>query len=237
MTARKEEVAGELRAAMARQGMVIAYWAEQRATRPAIISPAGTRTFTELNGRANQLVRSLRRRGLRAGDAVALMCGNRPEFAEVYAACMRAGWRLTPINWHLTGGEAGYIVADCEAKAFVAEAPLAAAAREAAQHAPSVMMRIAVSGTIDGFDDYERGLADQDAANIDDPTPGGTMLYTSGTTGRPKGVYREQSPPENLEIWGYREGNVHLCTGPLYHAAPARYVTARAVWSAVSVSW
>ena len=85
----------------------------------------------ELNGRANQLVRTLRHCGLRAGDAVALMCGNRPEFAEVYAACMRAGWRLTPINWHLTGGEAGYIVADCEAKAFVAEAPLAAAAREA----------------------------------------------------------------------------------------------------------
>jgi len=205
---------------MARQGMVIAYWAERRAAHPAIISPAGSRTFAELNGRANQLVRGLRRRGLRAGDAVALMCGNRPEYAEVYAACMRAGWRLTPINWHLTGGEAGYIVADCEAKAFVAEAALAATAREAARYAPSVTTRIAVGGGIDGFDDYERALTDQDAANIDDPTPGGTMLYTSGTTGRPKGVYREQSPPENLKIWGYREDHVHLCTGPLYHAAP-----------------
>ncbi len=220
MTSPDEQAASERRAAMARQGMVIAYWAERRAARPALISPARSQTFTELNGRANQLVRALRQRGVRAGDAVVLMCGNRAEFAEVYAACMRAGWRLTPINWHLTGSEAGYILADCEAKVFVAEATLAVAASEAAKDGPSVATRLAVDGHIDGFDDYDRALADQHATNIDDPTPGGTMLYTSGTTGRPKGVYREQAPVENLEIWGYREGNVHLCTGPLYHAAP-----------------
>src|SRR5262245_37342724 len=128
MTAANDHV--ERRAAMARQGMLIAFWAERRPTQPAIIAPTGRRTFAELNGRANQLVRALRRRGLRAGDAVAVMCGNRPEFAELYAACVRAGWRLTPINWHLTGGEAGYIVSDCEAKAIVAEAAMGAVARE-----------------------------------------------------------------------------------------------------------
>jgi len=218
MTARNLQDAHEWRAAMDR-GMATAYWAERRAARPALVSPTRSLTFAELHGRANQLVRALRDRGLRPGDAVALMCGNRPEFAEVYAACLRAGWRLTPINWHLTGTEAGYIVADCEAKAFVAEAALASA-REAADHAAGPMTRFAVGGPLDGFDDYEQALAARDVADIEDPTPGGTMLYTSGTTGRPKGVYREQSPPENLEVWGYREGNVHLCTGPLYHAAP-----------------
>jgi long-chain acyl-CoA synthetase len=220
MTATDGPAAAERRAERARQGMVIAHWAEQRATQPAIISPAGVRSFAALNGRVNQLVRALRRRGLRAGDGVALMCGNRPEFVEVYAACLRAGWRLTPINWHLTAAEAGYIVDDCDAKAFVADASLAAATRDAAQQAPKLLTRLAVGGSIPGFDDYEPALADQAETNIDDPTPGGTMLYTSGTTGRPKGVYRDQSPPENLEIWGYRAGHAHLCTGPLYHAAP-----------------
>src|ERR1700690_3948752 len=123
-------VIDERRAEMAQRGMAIAYWAEVAPDRPAIVSPAGTRTFAELNARANQVVRALRRRGLRAGDAVAIMCTNRPEFVEVYVACMRAGWRLTPLNWHLTGGEAGYIVGDCEAKALVAEASLASPAQD-----------------------------------------------------------------------------------------------------------
>ena len=89
---------------------------------PAIVAPAGDRTFAELNARANQLVRALRRLGLEAGDGVALLCPNRPEFAEVGAACQRAGLRLTTVNWHLTADEAGYIVDDCEAKALVADA-------------------------------------------------------------------------------------------------------------------
>jgi long-chain acyl-CoA synthetase len=204
---------------MSRSGMDVAYWAQVAPQRPAIVTRAGSCTFAELNARANRLVRALRRRGLRAGDGVALMCTNRMEFAEVFVACMRAGWRLTPINWHLTGGEAAYIVEDSEAKALVIDAGFAAAARDAARHAPQLATRLAIGGG-DGFDDYAGARDVEDVADIDAPALGSTMLYTSGTTGRPKGVFRAPAPLTNLQIWGYRDHHVHLCTGPLYHAAP-----------------
>src|SRR5262245_15705630 len=94
-------------------GMLAAFWAEQRADARALIAAAGNRTYGEANANANRLVRALRARGVQAGDGVALMCANRPEFAEAASACQRAGFRLTTINWHLTGEEAGYIVDDC----------------------------------------------------------------------------------------------------------------------------
>src|SRR5207245_950622 len=106
--------------AAADRGMLPAYWAAQRGDAIALVSPAGSRTFGEANANANRLVRALSARGVRAGDGVALMCANRPEFAETVAAAQRAGLRLTTINWHLTGDEAGYILDDCEATAFVA---------------------------------------------------------------------------------------------------------------------
>src|SRR5262249_1102220 len=118
--------------AAADRGMLIAYWAAQLGAASAIISEAGDRSWSELNTNANRLVRALRARGVQAGDGLALMCSNRPEFFETYAAALRGGFRLTTVNWHLTGEEAGYIVDDCEATAFVADARFAESAREAA---------------------------------------------------------------------------------------------------------
>src|SRR5574341_374833 len=209
--------------AAAGRGMVVAAWAAQAPARLAIISPHGDRTFPQLNARANQLARGLRRRGLDEGDAVALMCTNRPEFAEVWAACQRTGLRLTPINWHLTGGEAGYIVDDSEAKAVIADTRLGEAARGAIASASRAGVRLAVGGPIPGFDDYDAVLENEPTTDVDAPVLGGVMLYTSGTTGRPKGVHR--APANDLatglyDVYGYRDGDVHLCTGPLYHAAP-----------------
>ena len=83
----------------AASGMVLAWHAAQAPDRPAVISEAGNRSYAELNANANRLVRALRRQGLKAGDAVALMCSNRPEFVETIAACQRGGFRMTPINW------------------------------------------------------------------------------------------------------------------------------------------
>ena len=221
------QAAAERRRTMDEQGMLLAWWAEQQPDEPAVTAPTGELTFGQLNARANQLVRALRRLGLEDGDGVALLCPNRPEFAEVAAATQRAGWRLTTVNWHLTGDEAGYIVGDSEARALVADAGLADVAADSVRQAPGCPVRLAVGGAIDGFCSYDDELAGEDGGDIDDPSVGSTMLYTSGTTGRPKGVYRKEPAPAAtaaLNLFGYRPGeDRHLCTGPLYHAAPLAF--------------
>ncbi|HEU5150203.1 MAG TPA: AMP-binding protein [Iamia sp.] len=228
MTATADE-----REAMARRGLRLAWWAARQPDAPAIVpadgDPAGARTYAELDAGSNRVVRALRRRGLRVGDAVALACRNRAEYAEVADATQRAGFRLTPINWHLTGDEAAYIVADCGARALVADAAVGPMAVGAAAGAPGCDVRLAVGGAIDGFESYADAVAAEDGSVIDDPTPGSSMLYTSGTTGRPKGVHRPFDPAADaapvLNLYGYDEdgGDVHLCTGPLYHAAPLAF--------------
>jgi len=213
--------------AAVRQGLGPALWAERDPERPAVVDPArgpaGGRSFGALDARANRLVRGLRAAGLRAGDGVALLCRNRAEFCEVWAATSRAGLRLTPVNWHLTASEAAYILEDCEARAFVADASLADSAAAAAGSAPGAALRLSVGGGIDGFEPYEGFLARHDPAPTEEPQLGTSMLYTSGTTGRPKGVHRAADPEgaaRALAPYAYRAGHVHLCTGPLYHAAP-----------------
>jgi long-chain acyl-CoA synthetase len=205
-------------------GMRLAVWAELRPDKVAVVDPDGSEHSTvTLNARVNRLVRLLRARGLRAGDGVALICSNRAEFVEAAAATQRAGLRLTPVNWHLTAEEIGYIVADCEAKAVIAEAGRAPIL-EAMAPVDGAAVRLAVGGAIDGFEPYETAIVDLDGSDIDDATLGGTMMYTSGTTGRPKGVYRPTSLPIPQLAYSTRgyggDDVVQLCAGPLYHAAP-----------------
>ncbi|MGH9210862.1 MAG: AMP-binding protein [Acidimicrobiales bacterium] len=210
----------------AERGMLASWWAKRRPDAIAVDAPGGARTFRQLNQRANQLVRALRRRGVREGDGVALLCGNRVEVAEVVVAAQRAGWRLTPINTHLTADEAAYILDDCEAVALVTDTGQAGTAAGAVRRAGACTVRLAVGGAVDGFGPYDDELATEADEDIDDPVLGTSMLYTSGTTGRPKGVYRRQPPPSVLtraNLFGYREGDRHLCTGPLYHAAPLAF--------------
>jgi long-chain acyl-CoA synthetase len=206
----------------------LAEWAARRPDDPAVVTENGARTFAELDGAANRLARALRRRGLVPGDAVALVCGNRPEFAEVYYACQHAGFRLTPVNWHLTAAEVGYIVDNCEARALIAEEAFVATAAAARRTAARCEIGIAIGAAADGCESYREVVADESAGPLDDPAPGGTMLYTSGTTGRPKGVHRPPGATSALtavNLFGYDEdgGDRHLCTGPLYHAAPLAF--------------
>ncbi|MGK2949805.1 MAG: AMP-binding protein [Acidimicrobiales bacterium] len=209
----------EVWAAAVRQGMAVAHAAARTPDLPAVIAADGDRSFAELNANANRLVRALRAEGLDAGDSVAVLCGNRAEFAEVWAACTRAGFRLTTVNWHLTPDEAAYIVGDCGAKAFVADASHAGAVPSAEQ----VPLRLAVGGALPGFQPYADALAAHDGTDIDDPTLGTAMLYTSGTTGYPKGVNKAPDPDglvAGVLAQLYGPGDVHLGTGPLYHTAP-----------------
>lgn len=228
-------------------GMTLALHAANAPDRMAIICEHGDRTFAELNANANKLVRALRARGVAAGDSISLVCANRPQFAEALAASTRMGVRLTTVNWHLTGDEMGYILENSDAKAVIGDVRFAGALTAAVAMAPNVAVKIAVGGSIDGFEDWDKVLAPEDGSDIDDPVLGRTMLYTSGTTGRPKGVDRPApaqrdanaaaAPKSDLPDAGVslalavggaakqngEAGDRHLCTGPLYHAAPLAF--------------
>ena len=209
------------------RGMAIALWAKLIPEAPAIVAPDGTRSFAQLNARCNQLARALRARGLRAGDGVALLCTNRCEFAEVFWTTRRTGMRLTTINWHLTPDEAAYIVEDCDAKALFVDARLHELAGALHGRSSRLQLQVAMGGSLAGYSDYEDLLAGHSGADLEDPLLGTHMLYTSGTTGRPKGVHRPPVPvaPSPTAIAAdYQPGSsVHLLTGPLYHAAPLSF--------------
>lgn len=210
----------------ARCGMTTALIAGESPDRPALLSPFGDRSYGLFNARCNAIARLLRRAGLKEGDPVALLCGNRPEFAEVMFSVMRCGMRLTPVNWHLKPAEAAYIVDDCDAKVLLAEARFAEAAVRAKETAPQLVACFAIGGAVAGFDDLETALAAEDTGDLDDPSLGSRMLYTSGTTGKPKGVrflgHRSVPliPPMTASA-GFRPGeDLFLNPSPLYHAAP-----------------
>jgi long-chain acyl-CoA synthetase len=208
-------------------GMTPAFTARRAPERMAVISERGQRTYAELNAHANQLVRALRARGLGPGDAVALMCSNRPEFIEVYAAVLRAGLRATFLNWHLQADEAAYIARDCQARAFIAEDRALQAVQAAGASLSAGVAKLAIGGPIAGFEAYDAVLAAERADDIEDPSSGSVMLYTSGTTGRPKGVRRLNATPTvsgavaRVPLVGGE--STSLCTGPLYHSAPFAY--------------
>lgn len=208
-------------------GMSYAVWAKVHPDKAAVHDPNGrTRTFGEINANANRLARLFRQHGLKKGDALALVCSNRAEFVEVLAATLRSGLRITPVNWHLTADEIAYIIKDCEAKVVVGEARVATVGPATAE-CPDVVLKLAVGGAIDGFQDYDAAIASLDGSDITDPELGNQMMYTSGTTGRPKGVFRaaaQVTPQAMYALRGYdHETSVQMCAGPAYHAAPLAF--------------
>jgi long-chain acyl-CoA synthetase len=206
--------------AAAASGMSHSLWAEVHGDKIAIYDPIQTRTFRQINQAANQVTRLLRERGLKEGDAVALLCSNRAEFVEVLSGCLRGGYRVTPVNWHLNADEVEYIINDCDAKALFADTgyPSGVAAK-----APQVTLKISIGEDAADFEPYLKLLGQFDASDITDPTPGSSMLYTSGTTGRPKGVYRRNTTQVLAMLNVAAPDDVQLCAGPAYHAAPLAF--------------
>ncbi|HMO47820.1 MAG TPA: AMP-binding protein [Rubrivivax sp.] len=187
----------------------------------------------QLDEASNRLAHLLRRLGVGCGDRIALMLENHPRYFEICWAAQRAGIIYTAMSSRLTAGEAAYIVGDCGAKVFITSMALAGQAAELQQRMPGVQTRLMLDGAIDGYAPYESAVADCPATPIADESAGGDMLYSSGTTGRPKGVY---VPPESTDIafanslvkvcmgpFGMGADTVYLSPGPLYHAAPLRF--------------
>jgi long-chain acyl-CoA synthetase len=213
--------------AHANVGMVSAFWAKKKPDKTAVFDRFGTRSYSEINANANRLARLFRDAGLNPGDGVALFCTNRAEFVETLNASRRVGLRLTPVNWHLSAGEIAYVLNDCEAKALVAETRFDTI-RQAEREARHLKLKLAVAGHTDGFLPYEKTILELPHHDIEDPELGSQMLYTSGTTGRPKGVFRPRGLPTPPQYEGSNaqynpDSDVQLCVGPGYHAAPLAF--------------
>jgi acyl-CoA synthetase (AMP-forming)/AMP-acid ligase II len=188
-------------------------------------------TYRELDDRSNRLAQLFRARGLKPGDHIALFMENHPRFLEVAWAAQRSGLYYTAINNHLTAPEAAYIVNDCNAQVLVTTAQLGAAAHElTAGEIPAVHTRLMIDGAADGWDSYEDAIDGQPATPVEPELEGQMMLYSSGTTGRPKGVRRllerqgigEVRDPTArfLHALGMDEGDAYVSPAPMYHAAP-----------------
>ncbi|MGX1881581.1 acyl-CoA synthetase [Streptomyces sp. NPDC055287] len=215
------------------------FWAQATADpdRTVLTAPDGEPwTAGRLHAAVNQLVHGLRAAGLRQGDAFAVVLPNGVEFLTAYLAASQAGFYLVPVNHHLVGPEIAWIVADSGAKVVVAHERFADAATAAADEAKLPGNRRYAVGDVPGFRPYGELLAGQPESAPAGRTLGWVMNYTSGTTGRPRGIRRPLSgklPEESylggfLAIFGIRpfDDNVHLVCSPLYHTAVLQFAGA-----------
>ncbi|QUH03085.1 acyl-CoA synthetase [Saccharopolyspora erythraea] len=191
-------------------------------------------TYGELEERSTRLAHFLRESGLSRGDTVALLTDNSIHAYEVYWAAVRSGLYLTAVNRHLTAAEVAYIVADSKAKALVVSAALDEPAGRLVDALPDVGTRLAYGGPVDGYGDYESALAVSSPVPPAEQPRGGDMLYSSGTTGRPKGIRAplrdvdvsegdNHLTPLTRSLYGFGPDTVYLSPAPFYHAAPLRF--------------
>lgn len=187
-------------------------------------------TYAELNDRSNQLAQLMWAKGLRRGDHVAIFMENHPVYYDVVWAAFRSGLLLTTINRYLPTDEAGYILADCEAQVLITSMALADTASGLPVLAPDCHTLLMVDGVIEGFQSYQEVAAAYPAQPLENEPGGSFVLYSSGTTGKPKGIVRaipEYQIADGLPlrelyggVWNYNQDMVYLSPAPLYHSAP-----------------
>lgn len=214
-------------------------FAQTAPDRPAVImgSSGEVVSYRQLDERSTRFAHALDAMGLRRGDVVALLMENSARYLELAWAVRRSGLYLTVLNHHLNAAELAYIVNDCGARVLVASATLAGtAAGLDVEQAPALENRLAIGGEIPGFASFEDAVEGMPTTPRTDEE-GQVLPYSSGTTGRPKGIRRELPEGEPfsdgndqtvafLRALGFNEGDVYLNPAPLYHAAPIYWTMA-----------
>jgi long-chain acyl-CoA synthetase len=208
--------------------------AENHPDKPALImaTTGESATYAQLEARANRGAHALRARGLNTGDAVAIACDNRLEFFDIYWAAQRAGLILVLLSARLKTDEIAYILGDSGAKAVLIsdampETVRAVAANRAAMPGLNIIVSI---GPVDDLPDWNALCAVQPDTPIADEQIGGRMVYSSGTTGRPKGLKFASATGSPIQTnptaamfgrhYGFDADTVYLSPAPLYHSAP-----------------
>ena len=209
--------------------------AENNPEKPAYIMAGSEEviTYNQLNQRSNQIANLLRARGLKQGDGIAIYMENNAQYFEICWAAQRAGLYFTCISYRLTAPEVDYIVRDCKARAFFTSDLVKDVAAELVSILPALDAMIMIDGAIDGYEDYLPLRDGQPTKPIADESRGLDMLYSSGTTGRPKGI-RRPLPGDAIDttdallslvslVYQFDDKTSYLSPAPLYHAAPLRY--------------
>jgi acyl-CoA synthetase (AMP-forming)/AMP-acid ligase II len=208
--------------------------------KPAVIMAASgeTVTFGDYEARSNRAAHLLRGAGLRRGDHIAVFIENSPQLLEIEGGAERAGLYYSLINTYLGADEVAYIVANSQAKALFSSVAKREVAEAAAASCPGLDRRLMTgSGPLPaGWEPYDAVVAGYPADPVPDESLGAAMLYSSGTTGQPKGILRNLptiGPDEPLPVmqfvrglFGFREGMTYLSPAPLYHSAPQASVSA-----------
>ena len=199
-----------------------------------IMAGSGERvTYGELERRSNKGAHLFRSFGLSPGDHIAIFLDNNARFFEICWAAQRAGLYYTAISSRLTASEVEYIAGDCAAQVFISGPGVGAVASELLGKLPTVRRYFSIAETVPGYESWEQAVAAQPTTPIADQVAGYDMLYSSGTTGRPKGIkapFLNESidavnPLLDLsrKLYGIDENTFYLSPAPLYHAAPLRF--------------
>ncbi len=215
-------------------------YAQEDPTRPAYIMGESGQvvTYQELEDLSNQGAQLFRSLGLKRGDHIAIMMENHPAFFQIVWAAQRAGLYYTAMSYRLQHDEVQYIINNCEAKVFITSKLMEDLAKDLSKDIPNVIKSYMVGGECAGFENWEKAIASQPTERIADESEGADMLYSSGTTGRPKGIklplsdapFGTPSPVYHLAMGLYVRGDqgpyTYISPAPLYHAAPLRYCMA-----------
>jgi fatty-acyl-CoA synthase len=228
-------------------GTDLGTWAARQPDAEAVVvvdpdagGPTGRLTYAELDAAANRLARALRRAGLRRDDRVAFVLGNEPAVFTVFWAAMRTGLHVVPVNRHLLAPEIRYILEDAGVGAVVGSPSAGTAWTEAVRELRTLRLTLTVGAEL------QAALAAESPDRLDEAEEGQLLLYSSGTTGRPKGILRRlpgfgpgQGPTTGSELaegFGLVAGDRYLSTGPLYHSAPLAFSTAQQRIGATAVA-